>query len=56
MKQIKAFFGSLMHDEEGASAIEYTLLLVMVALVVVGFITPIGNKLKTIFNDIVNAL
>lgn len=47
---------SLMKDESGATAIEYALLLVMVAIVIAGFGTGIGDKVKGIFQQIQDKL
>lgn len=46
--KIRVFFEST----EGASAIEYAIVAAMVAVVVVVFITPIGDQVKEIFNKI----
>ena len=43
-------------SEEGASAIEYAIVVAMVAVVVVAFITPIGERILAIFDSILNAL
>lgn len=53
---IKKYFVDFMRDEEGASAIEYALLAAMVAVVVVSFVTPIGDAVKAIFQQIQTAL
>lgn len=41
---------------EGASAIEYAIVVAMVAVVVVVFVTPVGAKVFGIFNNILVAL
>lgn len=41
---------------DGASAIEYALIIAMVALVVITFITPLGNSVKLAFNAVITAL
>ncbi|MEB0046870.1 MULTISPECIES: Flp family type IVb pilin [unclassified Pseudomonas] len=41
---------------EGASAIEYAIVVAMVAVVVVVFVTPIGTKVLNIFNSVLVAL
>lgn len=46
----------LLVNEEGASAIEYALIAAMVAIVLVTFVTPIGDALKGIFQQIQTAL
>ena len=39
-------------SEEGASAIEYAIVAAMVAVVVVVFITPIGDRVSEIFTEL----
>ncbi|MQA56527.1 Flp family type IVb pilin [Pseudomonas piscis] len=41
---------------EGASAIEYAIVVAMVAVVVVMFVTPLGNQVMATFNNILVAL
>lgn len=43
-------------DKEAASAIEYVLIAAMVAVVIVVFITPLGNAVKATLNDVLEAL
>ncbi|WP_065260229.1 Flp family type IVb pilin [Pseudomonas bananamidigenes] len=45
-----------LHSNEGASAIEYAIVVAMVAVVVVVFVTPVGAKVLAIFNNILVAL
>ncbi|WP_256832200.1 Flp family type IVb pilin [Pseudomonas sp. Pse1] len=45
-----------MRRTEGASAIEYALIVAMVAVVVVAFITPLGSAVKDTLNEVVEAL
>lgn len=52
MIRIKLFI----EDRAGASAIEYAIVAAMVAVVVVTFITPIGAKVKIVFNSILTGL
>jgi pilus assembly protein Flp/PilA len=49
-------FQLFMSRTEGASAIEYALIVAMVGLVVVTFVTPLGDSVKATFNKVVNAL
>lgn len=49
-------FMDFIRDEEGASAIEYALIAAMVAVVIVSFVTPVGDAVKKIFQDIQDAL
>ncbi|AXK55459.1 Flp family type IVb pilin [Pseudomonas idahonensis] len=41
---------------EGASAIEYAIVVAMVAVVVVAFVTPLGDRVLAIFNNILTSL
>ncbi|WP_095180893.1 Flp family type IVb pilin [Pseudomonas sp. Irchel 3F6] len=52
LTRIRAFLTS----SDGASAIEYAIVVAMVAVVVVVFVTPVGAKVLTIFNSILVSL
>ncbi|MGE8176068.1 Flp family type IVb pilin [Pseudomonas fluorescens] len=41
---------------EGASAIEYALIVAMVALVLVAFVGPIGDQVLVVFNRVLTTL
>lgn len=43
-------------DEEAASAIEYAIIVAMVALVLFALVTPMGDAIKTRFNAIITAV
>ncbi len=43
-------------SDEAASAIEYAIVVAMVAVVVVVFVTPVGDKVLAIFNVILTKL
>jgi pilus assembly protein Flp/PilA len=43
-------------NEEAASAIEYAVIVAMVALVLFAMITPMGDAIKGRFNEIIEAL
>jgi pilus assembly protein Flp/PilA len=46
MERIKNFF----KDESGASAVEYGLLVSLIAVVIIGAVTVLGGNLSTTFN------
>ena len=51
---MKTFFQKAMRfirDEEGASAIEYGLLVALIALVIAAGATALGTNINTLFND-----
>jgi len=42
--------------EEGQGLVEYALILVLVAIVVIGVLTTMGTRIQAAFQDIVNKL
>jgi pilus assembly protein Flp/PilA len=46
----------LFKSDEAASAIEYAIVVAMVAVVVVVFVSPIGDKVLAIFNVVLTKL
>ena len=52
MKKLIAFF----KDEEGATAVEYAIMVALIAAVVIGAVTTIGTKARTTFTNVGNSL
>ena len=52
MERIKNFF----KDESGASAVEYGLLVALIAVVIITAVTALGTTVKNTFNDAVTGL
>ncbi len=50
--RFKAPIRPLLHDERGASAVEYGLILALVFLAVMGGITALGGSVRDRWNDI----
>jgi pilus assembly protein Flp/PilA len=50
------FFSRLRDDESGATAIEYGLLAALVAVVLIGVLGFLGQRLEGTFQEVVNAL
>jgi pilus assembly protein Flp/PilA len=46
----------LRRDERGATAVEYGLMVALIAAVIVGVVTTLGSKLGTLFTTVSNAL
>ena len=46
----------LRRDERGATAVEYGLMVALIAAVIVGVVTALGGKLTTLFTNVSNAL
>jgi pilus assembly protein Flp/PilA len=51
-----AFYKGLVKDTEGASGIEYAVVAAMVALVIAGLSSGIGDAITTLFGNIKTAL
>lgn len=47
---------SMIRDEEGASMVEYGLLVSLIALVAIVGVTLVGTKLSTLFTNVSNSL
>ena len=52
MEKLKKF----LKDEDGVTALEYTVLAALVIVVIVGFFTPIKNSVSTIWVSINSSL
>ncbi len=52
MEKIRNFF----KDESGASAVEYGLLVALIAVVIIGAVTALGTSLATKFNAVADAV
>jgi pilus assembly protein Flp/PilA len=50
------FVTSFLKDESGATAIEYGLIAALVAVVLVGALTALGNQLSTTFSTVTTKL
>ena len=44
---MKTFFSRLVHDQSGATAIEYGLIVALIAVVIIGAVTTLGASLNT---------
>ncbi|HEY6327512.1 MAG TPA: Flp family type IVb pilin [Candidatus Cybelea sp.] len=47
---------SMVRDEEGATMVEYGLLIALIALVAIGAVTTLGTNLSTMFNNVATTL
>lgn len=56
MKTYLSKIVAFINDEEAAAAIEYALLLVMVALAIIGVAATLGDKVKAIFTAVDTAM
>ncbi len=51
-EKIRAFF----KNEEGASAIEYSIIAALIAVVIVAAVTDVGEQMEIVFENIRDAL
>ena len=58
LKQLTKFQVALFHakDERGATAVEYGLLVSLIAVAIVIVVTALGGKLNATFNTVVTAV
>ena len=49
-------FSRFVHDESGATAIEYGLIAAVIAVVIIGAVTAVGTKLSTTFTTVSGSL
>ena len=56
LKYIAKFQASLVRDDEGATAVEYGLMVALIAAVIVVAVGLLGTKLNTIFTNVTTAI
>ena len=47
---------SMIHDEEGATMVEYALMVALVAVVAIGAVTLLGQNLSTLFHNVATTI
>ena len=52
MTKIAAKVQTLLNKERGATAVEYGLMVALIAVVIIGAVTLLGNNLSTTFNNV----
>lgn len=53
---MRALALKFLHDEAGATAIEYALLASLIAVVIITSVTALGTNLKSSYNNIANGV
>jgi pilus assembly protein Flp/PilA len=56
MKSIIVRAKRFLRDEDGATMVEYGLMVALIAIVCIGAVTTIGNNLNAVFTDIAGKL
>lgn len=49
-------FNSMLRDEDGATMVEYGLLVALIAMVALVGVTTLGNNLKSLFNSVAGSI
>lgn len=49
-------FKSMIRDEDGATMVEYGLLVALIAMVALVGVTTLGSNLKTLFNNVAGSI
>ena len=50
------FWSQSLRGDRGATAVEYGLMVALIAAVIVGVVTALGGNLSTMFSNVANAL
>ena len=53
---LQSLINSLRSEDEGATAVEYGLMVSLIAVVIIGAVTLIGTNLNTMFTGVAGAL
>jgi pilus assembly protein Flp/PilA len=53
---IKNFFKRFIQEEEGATAVEYAVMIVLIIVVCLGVITLLGGEVRDAFNTVAQTL
>jgi pilus assembly protein Flp/PilA len=56
MKNLLTKVKNFIREEEGASAVEYGLLVALIAAVIIGSVTLLGNNLSTMFSNVAGSI
>lgn len=51
---MKNWVGKILHDERGATAVEYGLIVSLIVISMVGALAVLGNSTTTMWNDVSN--
>jgi len=54
--KLMARMATMRSDEQGATAVEYGMMVALIAAVIVGLITTLGTDIKTAFQTIITAI
>jgi pilus assembly protein Flp/PilA len=56
LKYISKFQSLLNSDDEGATAVEYGLMVALIAVVIIGAVTLLGVNLSVLFTNVANTI
>ena len=53
---IKRFLKRFIQEEEGATAVEYVIMIALIAAVIIGVVTSIGQETEATYNFVSNSI
>ena len=53
---LQALYGDLKREDKGATAVEYGLMVALIAVVIIGGVTALGGQLDALFNAVAGDL
>jgi pilus assembly protein Flp/PilA len=63
VKQVRKFgekflkwYLSIRYSERGATAVEYAIMVALIAIVIIGAVTALGTKISALFNNVAGNL
>ena len=56
LTSLQAWYATRVEDERGATAVEYGLLVALIAVVIIAAVTLLGTNLKSMFNSIASSI
>ena len=56
MNKLRKWYIALRYTERGATAVEYGLIVALIAVAIIVAVTAVGGQLATVFNNIKTAL
>jgi pilus assembly protein Flp/PilA len=56
MKTLLTKIKNFIHEEEGASAVEYGLLVALIAVAIIGAVTMLGTNLSAMFSSVATTI
>jgi pilus assembly protein Flp/PilA len=56
LQDVYKWLASRISSERGVTAVEYGIMVSLIAVVIIGSVTLLGNNLDAVFNDVANTI